>query len=290
MRPDQWAPYVPVAQRRAEAEREIARLRQQGEPVAPVVIEGRTIARTFWGKAWCDTLEGYRDYDNRLSRGRSYVRNGAVVDLRILAGTITAIVSGSSLYRVRITVKPLPATRWRTLCRECAGSIESRVELLQGRLSRGVMARLCGPQHGLFPQQTEISLSCSCPDGAVMCKHVAAVLYGVGARLDQQPDLLFRLRGVDEGELITAASRAMPIVTTPPAAGKVLEGEDLAALFGLDLAAPEEQAPSAAPPPDAAEPTRAAGRSGRRRQAAKSETAEPKRYEVTPDGFVKWWK
>ncbi|MFD2235683.1 SWIM zinc finger family protein [Phaeospirillum tilakii] len=285
-----WAPYVPVAQRRARAEREIDRLRRQGDPAAPVVIEGRTIARTFWGKAWCDTLEGYRDYDNRLPRGRTYVRNGSVIDLRILAGTITATVSGSSLYQVRITVKPLPASRWQIICRECGGSIGSRVELLQGRLSLGVMARLCSPQHGLFPRQTEISLSCSCPDGAVMCKHVAAVLYGVGARLDQQPELLFRLRGVDETELITAASRAMPIVTAVPAAGKLLEGEDLAALFGLDLAAPAEPPSSAAPSPDAAEPARAAGPAGRRRKAAKPETAAPARYDLTPDGFVKWWK
>lgn len=282
-----WAPYVPVAQRRIQAERETAKLRKTGHPVAPVVIEGRTIARTFWGKAWCDTLESYRDYDNRLPRGRTYLRNGSVIDLQILSGRITAIVSGSSLYRVTIAVTPLPANRWQAICRDCAGSIASRVELLQGRLSEGVMKGLCNPQHGLFPRQTEISLSCSCPDGAAMCKHVAAALYGVGARLDQQPELLFRLRGVDEADLITAASRAMPIVTAAPAVGKILEDEDLAALFGLDLAVPPERPEIAAPPPVAAKPARA---TGSRRKTAKSETDATASYELTPDGFVKWWK
>src|SRR4051794_13702823 len=188
-----WAPYVPVAERRRQAEREMQKLRKTGHPVAPVVIEGRMIASTFWGKAWCDNLEAYRDYENRLPRGRTYVRNGSVIDLQIASGEVRALVNGSELYETTVTIRPLAQPSWRRLCADCAGRIDSLVELLQGRFSKAVMERLCRQDAGLFPRPAEIRFACSCPDHAVMCKHVAAVLYGVGARLDEQPDLLFRL-------------------------------------------------------------------------------------------------
>src|SRR5689334_23731936 len=138
-----WAPYVPVAERRRKAEREMAKLRKKGHPVAPVRIEGRTIATTFWGKAWCDNLESYRDYENRLPRGRTYVRNGSVVDLQIAPLVVTALVSGSSIYTIKVTVAPVPKAHWRSICRDCTGGIDSLVELLRGRFSKAVMERLC---------------------------------------------------------------------------------------------------------------------------------------------------
>jgi hypothetical protein len=231
-----WKPYVPAAARRRKAEREVAKRKKEGQAVSPVVIDGRTIAKTFWGKSWCENLERYSDYENRLPRGRTYVRNGSVVDLQIAAGAIHALVSGSELYEVRLTVTPVAKARWKAICEDCGGAIDSLVELLQGRLSKGVMERICREQHGLFPTPDEIRLACSCPDWAGMCKHVAAVLYGVGARLDHQPELLFRLRGVDEKELIVQAGRAIPLGGQTPAAGRVLGGEDLADMFGLDMA------------------------------------------------------
>src|SRR5437588_9863672 len=118
-----FRPYVPVAQRRARAAREVAKRRKQGQAVAPVVIEGRAIARTFWGKAWCDNLESYSDFENRLPRGRSYVRNGSVVDLQIQPGNITALVRGTELYKVAIHITPLPATLWQAVKSRCAGQI-----------------------------------------------------------------------------------------------------------------------------------------------------------------------
>jgi uncharacterized Zn finger protein len=236
-----WAPYVPVAERRRRAEREMAKLRKKGYPVSPVRIEGRTIARTFWGKSWCENLESYRDYENRLPRGRTYVRNGSVVDLQITPLEVTAMVSGSELYTVKISIKAMPKPQWQSLCRDCAGGIDSLVELLQGRFSKGVMERLCRQDNGLFPKPSEIRFSCSCPDPASMCKHVAAVLYGVGSRLDEQPELLFRLRAVDHSELVADLDTAVPLSKTAPAAGKVLETDDLSAPFGLDLA--EEESP-----------------------------------------------
>src|SRR5665647_3955327 len=193
-----WHPYVPVAEKRRRAEQKLAKLRKRGQPVAPVSVDGRTIAKTFWGKAWCENLESYSDYENRLPRGRTYVRNGSVVDLQIAESQITAQVSGSEIYEVKVAILPVARPRWKAICEDCAGSIDSLVELLQGRLSKGVMERISQQQTGLFPSPKEIKLSCSCPDWAEMCKHVAAVLYGVGARLDQQPELLFRLRAVNE--------------------------------------------------------------------------------------------
>jgi len=243
-----WRPYVSVRARRQTAEREMARLRKKGHPVSPVVIDGRAIARSFWGQSWCRNLERYSDYSNRLPRGRTYVRNGSVVDLQIARGEVTARVSGSSLYTVRVKVAAVPRARWTALCKSCAGGIDSLVELLQGRLSKGVMERICAEKTGLFPAPAEIQLTCSCPDWAVMCKHVAAVLYGIGARLDTRPELLFELRGVDHSELIARAGKDLPLARKGPAAGRVLAEEGLSELFGIDLAK--------AAPPAAAKPRR----------------------------------
>jgi len=229
-----WPRYVPVAERRHKALKKMEAMRKKGRVISPVSIEGRTIARSFWGKAWCENLESYSDYENRLPRGRTYVRNGSVVDLQITAGQVTALVSGSQLYEVKVEILPVAQPRWKAICEDCAGSIDSLVELLQGRLSKGVMQRISQQQSGLFPSPKEIKLSCSCPDWADMCKHVAAVLYGVGARLDEQPELLFGLRAVNEQELIAGAGKSMPGAKKTPA--KVLGGEDLSALFGLDIA------------------------------------------------------
>jgi uncharacterized Zn finger protein len=232
----EWRPYVSVAERRQKAAKEMAKLKKKGHPVSPVVVEGRTIVKTFWGKAWCENLSRYSDYSNRLPRGRTYVRNGSVIDLQIAPGEIQALVSGSEIYQVTVKVAPVAKARWQSICKDCAGAIDSLIELLQGRLSQGVMERVCRQKTGLFPSPAEIQLSCSCPDWADMCKHVAAVLYGIGARLDQQPDLLFRLHNVDEKELIASGGAALPQSRKAPAAGKVLDGEDLSALFGLDMA------------------------------------------------------
>jgi uncharacterized Zn finger protein len=232
-----WKPYVSVAARRRQAERELATLRKKGRTISPVLIEGRTIAATFWGKAWCTNLERYSDFANRLPRGRTYVRNGSVVDLQIASGAVTALVSGSELYEVRIGVAGVAKTRWRGICRDCSGAIDSVVALLQGTLSAGVMTRLCAPQTGLFPEPRDLSFDCSCPDWASMCKHVAAVLYGVGARFDERPELLFLLRGVRQDDLIVKAGADLGRSTARSANGKVLESANLSEMFGIEIAA-----------------------------------------------------
>jgi uncharacterized Zn finger protein len=227
---------VPVAKRRADAQKKMEKLRKQGQEITPVVIEGRTIAKSFWGKSWCENLENYSDYESRLPRGRTYVRNGSVADLQVRKGEVTALVSGSEIYKISIKIKELSKDRWTSICKDAAGSVGSLVELLQGKLSQNVMERVCRKGDGLFPSPKEITLSCSCPDWADMCKHVAAALYGVGARLDQQPELLFTLRAVNENELIAAASNNIPMAdTAKPDTDRVMTEDDMAALFGINM-------------------------------------------------------
>ena len=202
-----FRPYVPVAQRRAQAAREVAKRTKKGQALSPVHIEGRNIASTFWGKAWCTNLEGYSDYENRLPRGRTYVRNGSVVNLKIEKGRIKALVSGSSLYEIQIDIAAHPKKNWLALKEQCGGKIGTLIELLQGKLSRAVMELVTDRDQGLFPKPHEIKMRCSCPDYAGMCKHIAATMYGVGNRLDSSPELLFELRAVNHLELIEASLR-----------------------------------------------------------------------------------
>lgn len=227
-----FAPYVPVAQKRARA---LRKAKQGGAALNPVEIEGRAIARTFWGQAWCRHIQTYSDYSNRLPRGRTYVRNGSVIDLQIEAGQVRAQVAGSDLYQVKVQIERLAAARWTQLVSDCTGKIDSVVELLTGQLSDGVMRLLCDPQAGVFPASKQLKLSCSCPDGARLCKHLAAVLYGVGARLDREPELLFVLRGVDKLDLVGAAAGGA-LAARPAAAGDLHDGE-LADIFGIELEA-----------------------------------------------------
>ncbi|MBP0624138.1 SWIM zinc finger family protein [Cupriavidus consociatus] len=231
-----WKPYVSAAERRKKAELAAATAKKAGAVLSPIVAYRGAIAKTFWGKAWCDNLEGYSDYANRLPRGRTYVRNGSVIDLQITAGEVRAQVMGSSLYTVAVTVTACPAKHWRAIGADCAGSIDSIVELLQGKLSTAVMERICQPGTGLFPMPKEIRSSCSCPDWASMCKHVAAVLYGVGARLDQQPELLFALRRVDANDLVRQASAVLPKATKRSTTSKVLDSSLVADVFGIEMA------------------------------------------------------
>jgi uncharacterized Zn finger protein len=228
-----WKPYVPVAQRRAQAAREVAKRTKKGQTVSPVCIEGRTIASTFWGKAWCTNLESYSDFANRLPRGRTYVRNGSVVHLKIDKGRIEALVSGSELYEIRIDIAALPKENWRALKEQSAGKIGTLIELLQGKLSKAVMELVTARDQGLFPKPKEIKMRCNCPDGAGMCKHLAAVMYGVGNRLDSSPELLFVLRGVDHLELIEQAIPTAPIRATSNV--PTIATDDLGAIFNIEI-------------------------------------------------------
>ncbi len=239
MRYGGWPKYVPVAQRRANAAREVKKLRKIGKQIEPVEIQGQKIAQTFWGKAWCDHLEKFSDYENRLPRGRTYVRNGSVCHLAISKGKIEAIVSGSELYNINIKITPLPVKKWKDVSKQCAGQIGSMLELLQGHFSDKVMEIVTNQNKGLFPRPSEIKLDCDCPDWAEMCKHIAAVLYGVGARLDHQPELLFLLRNVDHEELISTELDIQP-ATSAKGKRHRLAGVDLSDVFGVEIEVPKK--------------------------------------------------
>jgi uncharacterized Zn finger protein len=234
-----WKPYVPVAARRRAAEAVAVKAKKSGATLSPIAPSRGAIAKTFWGKAWCDNLERYSDYSNRLPRGQSYLRSGAVIDLAIGEGEVRAQVMGSSLYRVQVRVAAVGDKRWKAIGADCAGSIDSMVELLQGTFSDAVMQRLCRPGDGLFPAPKEIQFTCTCPDWASMCKHVAAVLYGVGARLDQRPELLFQLRRVDGNDLLAQAGTGVMRPGKAPAKARVLDESALADMFGIEMAAVE---------------------------------------------------
>lgn len=230
-----WAPYVPVAERRRRAATKVTALKKKGRVISPVEIAGREIADTFWGRAWCGNLERYSDYENRLPRGRTYARNGSVIDLQIAAGKVTALVSGTEIYEVGIKIKALDAKKWQDVKAVCSGKIDSVVELLQGKLSKGVMEIITSKDKGLFPAPRQIEFECSCPDWAGMCKHVAAALYGVGARLDQCPELLFVLRKVDHTELITGAAAGTLTRRASRHFGRVLDKSAITGIFGIEL-------------------------------------------------------
>jgi uncharacterized Zn finger protein len=228
-----YKPYVPVAKRRDQAAKEVAKRMKKGEKISPVVIEGRAIVSTFWGKAWCSNLESYSDFENRLPRGRTYVRNGSVVDMKIENGRIKALVSGSELYTVQIDIAALPKQAWQVLKELCAGKIGSLIELLQGKVSSAVMEAVTNRAEGLFPKPKEIQMRCSCPDYAGMCKHVASVMYGIGNRLDSKPELLFELRGVDHGELIEQAIPTAP--TRAKRGARTIDSAELGAIFDIEI-------------------------------------------------------
>jgi len=208
--------------------------------VRPVIIEGSAIARTWWGKAWNRNLESYADYTNRIGRGRSYVRCGAVLDLQVSAGEIKALVQGSRAkpYSLTITIKKLNKNTWRQVASECSGRLESLEELLAGNFPKALEETFMRRNTGLFPSPKEIGFDCSCPDWASMCKHIAAALYGVGARLDEDPSLLFTLRAVDIGDLIerTVSGKAEDLLKkAAKKSPRIIENVDLSAVFGIDL-------------------------------------------------------
>ena len=269
MRYHGWYSPPTVAELRYRALEELRRLREEGKEISPVEpIRGNRMATTFWGRAWCDNLLRYSDFANRMPRGRKYMRSGSVVHLEVEAGRVRALVSGTDLYEIEIGIEPLPAERWAALRTACAGEVTSLVALLSGAPPVRVMEIVSRPGEGLFPAPGEVTLHCSCPDWAAMCKHVAAALYGIGARLDHAPEQLFGLRGVSADELVGAAVEA---ASASAASGSdALASDDLAALFGIDLE-PE-------PEPDAPAPARRAGskKAARRKTTGRKKAARKK--------------
>ena len=265
-----WYSPPTVGELRFRAFEQVRKLRKAGKQIAPVEpIPGTRIAKTFWGKAWCENLLHYSDFENRMPRGRKYVRSGSVVHLAVEPGSVRALVNGTDLYQIQVGILPVPDARWAALQRECAGEIGSLVELLSGKPPGRVMEIVSRPGEGLFPSPDEIALDCSCPDWAAMCKHAAAAMYGIGVRLDHDPGQLFTLRGVSADELVGAAVEA-----AAPAAGEALASEDLGALFGVEMETdPSEPAPT---PVTKAAAKKVPGKKVTRKKAARKKTVRKK--------------
>lgn len=225
-----WRKYVPVAKQREQAKRKIDQLKKKGIVIQPIEIQGRTIAKKFWGKRWCEHLETFADFENRLPRGRTYARNGSICHLKIEDTLVEAFVSGSKLYTVKIKIKPLKKQQWKQIKKKCTGEIGSLLELLKGEFSDQLMEVVTNPKEGLFPTEEEIDFSCNCPDWADMCKHVAAALYGVAARLDEHPEYLFLLRAVNAQELVSTTFKTESIKTE-----NLLEQTALGEVFDIDI-------------------------------------------------------
>jgi len=243
---DGFRKYITAEEKRAKAQRSIEKLQKKNTELSPVVISGRTLAKTWWGKAWNDNLESYSDYSNRMGRGKSYVRNGAVLNLIIAPGKITALVQGSRAkpYKVEITIEPLSESTWKTITKACEGKIESLQELIDGKFPKALAELFTVQGKGLFPAPREISFNCSCPDWANMCKHVAAVLYGIGARLDENPELFFSLRNVNIDQLVSKAiaqNTETLLKKSDKKSKRVIENDDISAMFGINMDIPDKK-------------------------------------------------
>ena len=231
--------YVSVAQRKKKAKAALDKLKKKNSQVKPVVIDGTKIAKTWWGIAWIKNLECYADYSNRIGRGRSYVRHGSVLDLQIEKGLVRALVKGSRSkpYKIDIRITPLAKARWKEMILVCEGKLDSLQELLSGKFPKALADLFTIKNKGLFPSPKQIEFDCSCPDWASMCKHVAAVLYGVGARFDEDPSLFFLLRGVNVDDLITKAviSKSDKMMKQASKAGRrVIKDANILETFGID--------------------------------------------------------
>lgn len=276
---------------KARTKLKVEKRRQKGEPLTPVVPRAKQgLSTTFWGKAWNRNLEAYSDFSNRLPRGRTYLRQGAVMDLTIEQGEITSTVMGSDLYDVRITIKPLSSARWKSLKKDCTGRIGSLVELLSGRLSDQILQEVTDPAKGLFPSPKEILITCSCPDYAGLCKHAAATLYGVSCRLDEDPSLFFKLRGVDAADLIgSSAEDAVQVLTTIDTSSEegVIDANDLSEVFGIDLGAWEISDSLMEPAPGGKAGAKVSGKKKASRKASGRKTAKNPKKAVTKKRAVK---
>jgi len=232
--------YVSVAEKKEKAEKKLHQLKKKRPDIAPVIIKGNALARTWWGKSWNRNLERYADYSNRIGRGKSYVRHGTVLDLQIEGGQVTALVQGSRAkpYEIVIRIQPINKSNWNTIKKQCQGELRSLPDLLAGKFPKELGEIFLAEGKGLFPTPQEIAFDCSCPDWASMCKHVAATLYGIGARLDEDPLLFFKLRQADTEELVARAVQGKTdelLTKAKNKSAKVIDDADLSGIFGIDL-------------------------------------------------------
>lgn len=215
--------------------KELLKLQKERPNARPVVVSRQKLAKTWWGQTWNKNLERYSDYSNRLPRGRSYVRAGNILDLQIGVGQVEAVVLGGDVYQVNIAIKPLSAAQWKHVVKVCGNRIAGLEQLCEGEFPAEFNELFSAQGSGLFPVPKDIQFDCSCPDWAGMCKHVAAVLYGIGVRFDEDPTLFFKLRDIPFEQLLKKSierkSKEM-LMNAEKVTSRVLSEEDATALFG----------------------------------------------------------
>lgn len=285
--------YVPAAVKKARLEKKLERMKKKNADLAPIQVSSRKLANTWWGIAWNTNLERYADYENRIDRGKTYLRSGAVLDLRIESGKVHGLVQGSRAkpYQVDIIIGSLRPEAWSRVSASCRGSIQSMKDLIGGKFPQALSELFTEKGTGLFPSPREIGFGCSCPDYAGMCKHVAAILYGVGVRLDEDPTLFFKLRQVDVSDLITETLTQATdslLEKSVTRSKRVLADDDLGDLFGVDfqdVVAARSVAPAAQTTPAqsvAALPAKKRGRPAKAPIAVPVAPAAPTQASVAP--------
>ena len=226
--------YTTVASLKARAARATKTLKD-AEPVIPHP-HTRKMCLTWWGQEWCNNLESYADYRSRLERGRRYVRSNTVVDLKIFANQVKAKVQGTDLYEVTVDfAKPKPADIEKI--KKLTGNRIANVEmLLKGNFPDELKELFTQNKPGLFPTPEEIKFDCDCLDWADMCKHVAAVMYGIGIRIDADPLQFFKLRGIDIDEFLTQVvddKVANMLKNIDVKSDRIMKDANVATIFGI---------------------------------------------------------
>lgn len=293
-----YPPYITVAKKKAKAAKKLKQLKKKNPDIKPILLEGSRIAKTWWGKSWNLNLERYADYSNRIGRGRSYVRHGAVLDLQINSGKVESLVQGtrSKPYSVIIKIKAVNKNIWKHIKAACEGKLDSLQELLAGKFPKALGEIFTIQGKGLFPSPKEIEFSCSCPDWAYMCKHVAATLYGIGTRLDEEPGLFFKLRKVKMKDLVTQAvedkTRKL-LKKAKKKTARVIAESDLEDIFGIEIEDPatpyKKKVKSVKKPPRAKKPlsrtpekAKTKSAIGKAKKKTASKKALPKRKPKSP--------
>ena len=226
-----------------------------------IKLHSKSISNTWWGQEWCKTINVYADYENRLSRGKTYLRQERVQDLTIEDNTITAKVKGkwSDYYNVTIKIRELPRSKSNIIIKK----ISELGSILKGSIPEDCRFLFSIGELGLFPTKDDLIYTCDCPDScggliygsnwnsakeicevdpnnAMLCKHVAAVLYSVGSILDKEPLIIFQLRGINvtkyiSEEIVAQTNNLLVGLYQRKEEERVIDKSLISDVFGIDF-------------------------------------------------------
>ena len=221
---DEFSPRLKAADLEKQAATRLAEYQAAGEELHPVVNKTRKLARNFWGSAWMKQLALCESGGMCLAPGRTLLRHACVLHVDIQPGSISALVSAEEVFEVELKLESLDEERLDRLAATCSGHIDSLLSLMQGKVDEAVLQQLCHPENGLLPTPEDWHMHCTCPDWAEPCPHAAAAIYAAGCLIDEKPELLFTLRGIQPEALLSA-----------PAPANEIDADKLSAMFGIDL-------------------------------------------------------